>query len=468
MPGAWRRRSSRRRSTAETSPQDPASTRRTETRESPLFGTDGVRGRAGDDLTAELAMGLARAASEGVSGLAVVGRDTRRSGPMLASAVHAGFNAGGLDTVDVGVLPVGGVSTLVRRLGAAFGVMVSASHNPAPDNGIKFFGSDGSKLDDPAEESIAARYRTGEGTPGRVGDMIGTQRVMADAAGTYVADLMRRSLRTLGGLAIVLDTAHGAAFETAPELFRRLGAQVEVMNAEPTGMNINDGCGAVHPEGLASTASGRIGLAFDGDADRCVAVDEDGSVCNGDVIMAVLARHSLDAGHLTGRRVVTTVMANLGFRQAMQGMGVEVIETPVGDRHVIDAMRATGAVLGGEQSGHVILDGAASGDGLFTAMRLLEVVAETGKALRELRTVMTEYPQVLINVPVAERGRLSDAAAVWSAVRDAEARLGEGGRVLVRESGTEPLVRVMVEAVGPAEAQSVARGLVAIVERELA
>jgi phosphoglucosamine mutase len=434
----------------------------------PLFGTDGVRGRVGVDLTPELAMGLARAASEGASGTAVVGRDTRISGPMLASAIHAGFNAGGLDTVDLGVIPVGGVSSLTLALGAALGVMVSASHNPASDNGIKFFGRDGSKLDDAAEGSIEARYRSAVPGSAAVGARVGTQRVMADAASTYVASLSHRSLHSLGGLSIVLDTANGAAFETAPELFRRLGARVEAMNAEPTGMNINDGCGAVHPEALASAASGRIGLAFDGDADRCVAVDEDGSVCNGDAIMAVLARHLLDEGTLTGKRVVTTVMANLGFRRAMHDMGIEVVETPVGDRNVLDAMRATGAILGGEQSGHVILGAAPSGDGLLTAMRLLEVVAETGTPLRELRTVMTEYPQVLINVFVAERGRLRGADAIWSSVGDAEARLGEDGRVLVRESGTEPLVRVMVEALEPGEAEAVARSLAAVVEAELA
>lgn len=432
-----------------------------------LFGTDGVRGRVGVDLTPELAMGLARAASDGMSGVAVVGRDTRRSGAMLASAIHAGFNAGGLDTVDLGVVPVGAVSTLVRRVDAAFGVMVSASHNPAPDNGIKFFGADGSKLDDDAESSIARRFAAGAPWDDAGPDGIGVQRPMADAAATYVAGLVGLSEQAVAGLSMVLDTANGAAFETAPELFRRLGVEVETLADEPNGMNINDGCGAVHPESLAEAASGRIGVAFDGDADRCVAVDEDGRVCNGDVIMAVLAGHLLAEGRLAGSRVVTTVMANLGFRRAMEGMGIEVIETPVGDRHVLEAMRATGAQLGGEQSGHVLLGGQSTGDGLLTAMRLLEVVAATGSPLRELRTVMTEYPQVLLNVAVAGRGSLESADGVWAAVSESADRLGDGGRVLVRESGTEPLVRVMVEALDPAEAETVARTLAAVVEAEL-
>lgn len=432
-----------------------------------LFGTDGVRGRVGVDLTPELALRLARAAAEGTTGLAVIGRDTRRSGPMIASAVHAGLNAAGVDSVDVGVLPVGGVSVLVTHLAAATGAMISASHNAAPDNGIKFLGADGSKLDTREEAAIEARFESTSPWPEITGAAVGTRSFMADAAVRYLGVLTGSSSHSLSGVDVVLDCAHGAAYEVAPELFKRLGARVEAINASPNGMNINDGCGAVHPEGLAAVAAGRVGIAFDGDADRCIAVDEDGRVCNGDVIMAILARHMLEAGTLAGDLVVTTVMANLGFRAAMAGLGIEVVETPVGDRHVLEAMRDTGAVLGGEQSGHVILGGHATGDGLVTAMRLIEVMATTGSPLRELRTVMTEAPQVLINVPVAAKGLLGGSDAVWSAVRDAEANLGNGGRVLVRESGTEPVVRVMVEATEATDAESVASRLAGVVERAL-
>jgi phosphoglucosamine mutase len=432
-----------------------------------LFGTDGVRGRANDTLTADMALDLARAAAVGRSGTAVIGRDTRRSGPMLSAAVQAGLNAGGLDTVDLGVIPVGGVSALTRALGGSLGVMVSASHNPADDNGIKFLDGDGSKLDDAAESAIADRFQSRSPWPTVVGAGVGMHRVRADAAEKYVATLAAASTSSLAGLSLVVDAANGAAFEIAPELFRRLGARVETLNVAPTGMNINDGCGAAHPEALAAAASGRIGVAFDGDADRCIAVDEDGRVCNGDVIIAILANHMRHSGALSGNRVVTTVMANLGFRRAMATLGVEVVETPVGDRYVVEEMRSTGAILGGEQSGHVVFGGHATGDGLLTAMRLLEVVAATGSPLRELRTVMTEHPQVLRNVPVAGRGGLAASGDVWSAVADAETRLGDAGRVLVRESGTESLVRVMVEAVDPEEAEAVASGLAAVVEREL-
>jgi phosphoglucosamine mutase len=432
-----------------------------------LFGTDGVRGRVDVDLTPELVLTLARAAADGATGVVVVGRDTRRSGPMLASAVHAGCNAGGLDTLDVGVLPVGGVSRHVVGVGATFGVMVSASHNPAAYNGIKFIGPDGSKLDEAAESAIADRVAAGPPWPAAHGDRVGAQAVLADAAERYVSDLVSLGELDLAPLDIAVDTAHGAAYETAPELYRRLGARVEVLNAAPNGMNINDGCGAVHPEGLASAASGRIGLAFDGDADRCVAVDEDGSVCDGDVIMAILIRHLLEGGHLTGRRVVTTVMANLGFRRSMREMGVELIETPVGDRHVLHAMRRSGAVLGGEQSGHVIFGDGGTGDGLLTGMRLLEVVAETGRELRDLRGVMHQYPQVLVNVPVPVMGRLEGASRVRAETEAAVRRLGDDGRVLVRESGTEPLVRVMVEATDRTVAEAVARSIADVVDEEL-
>ncbi len=432
-----------------------------------LFGTDGVRGLANVDLTAEMALGLARAAADGRSGTAVVGRDTRRSGQMLAAAVHAGFNAAGFDTADLGIIPVGAVSHLTRSSHATFGVMVSASHNPAEDNGIKFFGSDGGKLDDDRETAIESRYQTDTPWVEVSGEALGIQVPMVDALDRYVRHLSSQSDYRLAGIPVVLDCAHGAAFLAAPRLFAGLGAEVEAINTEPSGMNINEGCGAVSPGMLAERASGRIGLAFDGDADRCIAVDEDGMVCNGDVIMAILARHLKNRGELPGNRVVTTVMSNLGFRMAMQGMGLEVVETPVGDRYVLEHMRRTGAGLGGEQSGHVLFRDHSTGDGLLTGLRLLEVVAATATPLRELRRVMVEYPQVLRNIHVRVKERLPDADPVWDAVRLMEKRLGNEGRVLVRASGTEQLVRVMVEAREAHEAAAIADDLVLVVRREL-
>ena len=432
-----------------------------------LFGTDGVRGLANVDLTAEMALGLARAAADGRSGNAVVGRDTRRSGQMLAAAVHAGFNAAGFDSTDLGIIPVGAVSHLTRSSHATFGVMVSASHNPAADNGIKFFGTDGAKLDDDRETAIESRYQTDAPWVEVSGEALGIQVPMVDALDRYVGHLAAQADYRLAGIPVMLDCAHGAAFLAAPRLFAGLGAEVEAINTEPSGMNINDGCGAVSPGMLAERAKGRIGLAFDGDADRCIAVDEDGMVCNGDVIMAILARHLKARGELPGNRVVTTVMSNLGFRMAMQGMGLDVVETPVGDRYVLEQMRRTGAGVGGEQSGHVLFRDHSTGDGLLTGMRLLEVVAATATPLKELRRVMVEFPQVLRNVHVRVKERLPEADPVWEAVRRMEKRLGNDGRVLVRASGTEALVRVMVEAREAHEAAAIADDLVLVVRREL-
>jgi phosphoglucosamine mutase len=432
-----------------------------------LFGTDGVRGRANVDLTADLAMGLARAAGDGRRGLAVVGRDTRRSGQMLAAAVHSGFNAAGLDTVDLGIVPVGAVAFHTREMNAAFGVMVSASHNPAGDNGIKFFGQDGAKLDDDREAAIEARLHHGAPWAEVSGDDVGIQVPDHDGMGDYLGHLLAQSDFRLNGIDVVLDCAHGASFLAAPALFTGLGASVDAINVEPTGMNINDGCGAVSPGMLAELAKGRIGLAFDGDADRCVAVDEDGMVCNGDVIMAILARHLRGRGELPGDLVVATVMSNLGFRLAMRKMGVDLVETPVGDRYVLEGMRSTGAGLGGEQSGHVLFQDRSTGDGLLTGMRLLEVVAATGAPLKALRRVMVEYPQVLRNVRVRVKDRLAEADAIWRVVAQMEKRLGDQGRVLVRASGTEPLVRVMVEATESHEAAAIADDIVMVVHREL-
>lgn len=431
-----------------------------------LFGTDGVRGRANVELTPDMAMRLARAAMDGKSGVAVVGRDPRRSGQMLGSAVHAGFNAAGIDTIDLGVIPVGGVSHFIRERRATLGVMVSASHNPAADNGIKFMGRDGAKLDDDQERDIEARYHEGSVLPVE-GEAIGMQIPLANATQGYVDALAERSRYGLSGLRVALDCANGAAFAAAPALFEGLGADVEAHATEPTGTNINDGVGAVHPEFLADRTDGAIGLAFDGDADRLIAIDENGGVCNGDVVMAIIARHLHAEGRLDGDLVVATVMSNLGFRRALESIGVRVAETQVGDRYVLQEMAASGAGLGGEQSGHVIFGGEPTGDGLLTGMRLLEVVAATGTPLSELRRFVVEYPQVLRNVRVRTKDRLPDADRVWEAVRSAEKRLGDDGRILVRASGTEPLVRVMVEAAEQAEAAAVAESVAGVVVREL-
>ena len=432
-----------------------------------LFGTDGVRGRANVELTPELAMGLARAAADGRQGTALVGRDTRRSGQMLAAAVHAGFHSSGFDTIDVGILPVGGVSYLTASTRAAYGVMVSASHNPAGDNGIKFLGPDGAKLDEERERAIEARYHHGPPWVGGEGADVGIQMGMPDALERYLNHLAEGARYSLRGMSVVLDCAHGAAFLAAPALFARLGADVVAHAAEPTGMNINEECGATSPGFLAGRNAGSLGLAFDGDADRLIAVDEDGVPANGDVVMAVLARHLHQRGELPGDVVVATVMSNLGLRLALRSMGIQLVETPVGDRLVLEELRRRGAGLGGEQSGHVIFGGEPTGDGLLTARRLMEAMAATGAPLKELRRVMKECPQVLRSVPVRVRERLPDAAPLWEAVASMEKRLGETGRVVVRASGTEQVVRVMVEAPTAAEAAGIADDLAVLVRREL-
>lgn len=432
----------------------------------PIFGTDGVRGVAGTELTPELALAIGRAAGTTLDGgPVVVGRDTRRSGEMLSSALQAGFHAVGADTVDVGILPSGGISYLTASTSAAMGAVVSASHNPAEDNGIKLLSGRGTKLPDQAERELEERLRA-PGGRSSVGAGVGTRFVDRDALETYLDHLLSVSRYKLNGLRLVLDCAHGAAFRAAPLLFERLKADVEVYGDAPDGTNINAGCGATHPEALASVSRGRIGLSFDGDADRLIAVDEDGRVANGDVIMAIVARHMKEQGSLKGNLVVATVMSNLGFRKSMEEAGIGLIETQVGDRYVMEALLAHKGVVGGEQSGHVIfLDKGQTGDGLLTAVRLLDVVAGTGKELRRLRAeAITEYPQVLVNVRVDRGADLGSAGPVWEAAAAVEAELGEEGRVLVRASGTEPLVRVMVEAPSEAAARRYAERLAKVAE----
>ncbi|MDA2979604.1 MAG: phosphoglucosamine mutase [Actinomycetota bacterium] len=421
-----------------------------------LFGTDGVRGVANSELTAELALNLARAAGVGIEGHVVIGRDTRRSGTMLVSAVAAGFNAVGVDTVDLGIIPVGGVSRLTRDTGAALGVMVSASHNPAEDNGIKFFGKDGAKISDSAEAAIEARYHSGEIYSRPIGSAVGMQTYMKDAVTRYVDKIAQTVEYSMRGLEFVVDCANGAAFSAAPALFDKVGATVEIMADSPDGMNINDGVGATHPEAVAARTLGRVGLAFDGDADRLIAVDEAGNVCDGDVIMAIFAKWQLDRGKLNKNTVVATVMSNLGFHQAMNRLDIDVMVTPVGDRNVVEQMRSSKAVVGGEQSGHILLEDRSTGDGLRTALRLMEVMASSGMPLTELRKIMIQLPQVLLNVRVGSKDGWDTNSDIADAIRTAERSLGPRGRVLVRPSGTEQLIRVMVEAPTQGEATTVA------------
>jgi phosphoglucosamine mutase len=442
-----------------------------------LFGTDGVRGLANADLTPELALALGRAAvgvlrADGSAApgrpAVVVGRDPRASGALLESALVAGILSAGGDVLAAGVVPTPAVAFLTRHYGAAAGAVISASHNAMPDNGIKFFGPEGFKLPDPVEERIeAALAAADQGAPRPVGAEVGAlRRTVTDAVEAYLAHLLD-GIPDLAGLEVVVDCANGAAAGIAPEAYRRAGAKVTAVAADPDGHNINAGVGSTHPEHVQAALAGagaQVGLTHDGDADRLLAVDEHGRLVDGDVILAITALDARDRGDLPTNTVVTTVMTNLGFRQAMADHGIAVEQTAVGDRYVLEAMRAGGHTLGGEPSGHLIfLDRATTGDGLLTGLRLLSIVARTGRPLSDLATVMRRLPQVLVNVRVADRQGLDGATAVWEAVAEAEARLGDRGRVLVRSSGTEPLVRVMVEAETAAEAHAIADRLAAVV-----
>jgi phosphoglucosamine mutase len=444
-----------------------------------IFGTDGVRGLANRDLTAELAVDLAVAAAHilGEVGAfadqrptAVVARDPRASGEFLEAAVVAGLASAGVDVHRLGVVPTPGAAYLTSYLEADMGVMISASHNPMPDNGIKFLARGGLKLDDALEVLIENRLEepwarpTGAGV-GRIGDSHA-------GVAAYVKHLVASSPQTLEGLTVVLDCANGAAYDVGPRVFEQLGATVIAIHAEPDGLNINLDCGSTHLDDLqkAVVAHGAdAGFAFDGDADRCLAVDHTGQVVDGDHILAVLAVAARDAGRLTEDTVVATVMSNLGFVHAMQAAGITVIQTAVGDRYVLEAMRAGSFNMGGEQSGHVIMgDYATTGDGVLTAVHLAARMGETGRTLADLASVMTRLPQVLINVPGVDKGRADTDPVLQGEVAIATARLGDGGRVLLRQSGTEPLVRVMVEASTHDEAAEVAEHLATVVRTTLA
>jgi phosphoglucosamine mutase len=422
-----------------------------------LFGTDGVRGLANADLGPELAMAVAIAAARVLAEadrshapVAVVGRDPRASGEMLEAAVVAGLASAGATVIRVGVLPTPGVAFLTAELGADVGVMLSASHNPMPDNGIKLFAAGGHKLPDKVEDRIEALVAGSPDWRRPVGADIGRVSRLADGDERYVRHLLDATPNPLTGVHVVVDCANGAASGVAAAAYERAGARATVIHAEPDGYNINDGSGSTHldPVRAAVLAAGAdLGIAHDGDADRCLAVDATGEVVDGDQIMAVLALAMRDAGTLTGDTLVGTVMSNLGLRLAMKREGITLLETAVGDRYVLETLRAHGFALGGEQSGHVILPAhATTGDGLLTAMHLMARMAATGRSLADLAAVVQRMPQVMVNVRVADRSAACADPRVVAAVAAAETELGETGRVLLRPSGTEPLVRVMVEA----------------------
>jgi phosphoglucosamine mutase len=433
-----------------------------------LFGTDGVRGIAGELLTADLALSLGRAAAATSTAEApqmLIVRDTRESGEMLEAALAAGAAAGGGHALLAGVLPTPAAAVLVRRYGLDLAAVVSASHNPYRDNGIKFFGPEGTKLSDEDEERVEAAMA--DGRP--LGRPIGRVRELHGAAADYLRELeLRFRELDLSGRRILLDCANGATYRVGPEAFRRLGARVDALGAEPDGRNINDGCGSTHIELLAERvpAGGYdFGFAFDGDGDRVLAVDRTGTVVDGDELVALAALHLRDRGRLPGDGVVVTVMTNYGFHAAMRREGIEVVTTPVGDRHVLGELLRRGWALGGEQSGHIIDTGfVPSGDGIASALLVLEALGDRDLAER---SAMQRLPQRLVNVRVPDRDALEGASGVWEAVEREQAVLAGRGRILVRASGTEPLVRVMVEAPGEAECEEIAGRLAKEVETQL-
>jgi phosphoglucosamine mutase len=434
-----------------------------------LFGTDGVRGVANTGLTPELAFRLGRAGAAVLAGQegrarVVVGRDTRISGDMLEAALVAGICSVGGDVLKVGVVPTPAVAWLTRHLEADAGVVISASHNPVADNGIKFFSSSGYKLPDPVEEEIERLVLEPEDTlPRPVGVELGRVQELEEAAERYIAHVCSTAGRGLGGIRVVLDCAYGAACRVAPAVFQRLGAEIYPLHNTPDGTNINVGCGSTHPEVLQAEVVARgadVGLAFDGDADRVIAVDEKGQLVDGDAIMTILALYRQEQGGLPGGQVVVTVMSNFGLHQALTAAGLRVHQTRVGDRYVLEEMLRTGAVLGGEQSGHIILlEHNTTGDGLLTGVQLLQVMAATGRPLSRLAAAMPHLPQLLVNVTVADKEAAMANPALLAAVAAAREQLAGRGRVLVRPSGTEPIIRLMVEGPDREELEAIMAGL---------
>ncbi|HLV57987.1 MAG TPA: phosphoglucosamine mutase [Natronosporangium sp.] len=440
-----------------------------------LFGTDGVRGRANDELTPELSLAVAAAAARVLAAMdhshpptAVVGRDPRASGEMLEAAVVAGLASAGAHVIRLGVLPTPAVAVLTARLKADLGVMISASHNPMPDNGIKLFAAGGHKLPDEQEDAIEAVVRDGGAWQRPTGAAVGRVRDLTDGGERYIDHLLGSLPHRLHGLRVVVDCANGAASAVAPAAFRRAGADVVAIHAAPDGVNINEGCGSTHLAPLIEAVVSHgadLGVALDGDADRLLAVDATGEVVDGDQIMAVLALAMREAGTLTRDTLVTTVMSNQGLRIAMREAGIRLVETNVGDRYVLEELRASGLALGGEQSGHVIMPAyATTGDGILTGLHVMARMAATGRTLADLASVVTRLPQVLVNVPVADRAATASLPPVRAVVAEVEAELGDSGRVLLRPSGTEPLIRVMVEAPTTRAAQAAADRIAAVVQ----
>jgi phosphoglucosamine mutase len=439
-----------------------------------LFGTDGVRGSANKDLTPELVFSLGKSASLVIAkshgkgrAKAVVGRDPRASGEMLEAALIAGLATVGVDVLKVGVLPTPAIAYLTKYYGADLGVVLSASHNVFSDNGVKFFSKDGKKLPDDVEDEIEKNLETV--VPHPTGSEVGRVKEMADAYEAYLSHLLETvNTGALKGLKIAVDCANGAASEVAPDLYSRAGAQVIAIHNAPNGININDNCGSTHLESLIETVKKNncdLGIAHDGDADRCLAIDNEGNIIDGDHILALLAQDFKQKGNLTSDTVVSTVMANLGFKIAMKSASINVIETAVGDRYVLEAMEEKNYVLGGEQSGHIIMrNHSTTGDGLLTALHLMNAVSSTKKSLKELAGIVNKFPQILINVADVDKAKIDNAELV-AAVKKAETNLGEKGRVLLRSSGTEPLIRVMVEAETIKQAQDIAQSLAEIVKK---
>ncbi|NKE09562.1 MULTISPECIES: phosphoglucosamine mutase [Kocuria] len=446
-----------------------------------IFGTDGVRGLANELLTADMALDLAQAAAivlghqhaqDGERPRAVLARDGRASGEFLGAAVAAGLAGSGVDVHDAGVMPTPALAYLVGDMGADFGVMISASHNPAPDNGIKFLAHGGKKLPDAVEDQIQAVYESRD-FKRPTGAGVGRISTLSDAEDRYILHLVGAIPHRLEGIKVVLDCAHGAAAGVSPDAFHDAGAElVKIIGSEPDGLNINDGVGSTHLGPLKQAViehGADLGIAHDGDADRCLAVDAEGNEIDGDQIMGILALSMHEKGRLAQDTLVVTVMSNLGLKLALKDRGINICETKVGDRYVLEAMNQDSYNLGGEQSGHVIMsDWATTGDGLLTGLMLASRVAETGLPLSELGKVMTRLPQVLINVKGVDRAAASSESGVAEAVAATESRLGETGRVLLRPSGTEPVVRVMVEAATQAQAQEEAEHLAAVVADRLA
>lgn len=438
-----------------------------------LFGTDGVRGIANKDLIAELAFKIGQAGatvlSKGKGGVFIIGKDTRISGAMFEAALAAGICSVGSNVLNVGVLPTPAIAYLTKALNADGGVVISASHNPAEYNGIKFFGPDGFKLPDQVEDEIQANLDSEKDLP--VGPGIGTVKVDEKAADLYIDHVVNTVTGNLEGLKVAIDCGHGAAYKVSPLVFRQLGADVKAVNTSPNGTNINRGCGSTYVDYIQEIVTSHdvnVGFAHDGDADRVIAVDEKGEVVDGDFIMAICANHLKERGMLPESAIVTTVMANLGFDIAMKKHGIDVIKTKVGDRYVLEEMLARDISIGGEQSGHIIfLEHNTTGDGIITALQLASVMVQTGKKLSELKKIMEKLPQVLVNVKVKRIHGWQEIVSIQDSIARAEAELQDRGRILVRPSGTEPLIRVMVESDTSDNAGFIAHSIANIIRQEI-